>query len=72
MTEKKKCGKCTRSKPLNDFHKHKRSKDGLQSYCKNCQVECARAYYQSKLKNTSGMKIRAFEKFLDKLAGITC
>ena len=33
---KKICYKCKISKPLNDFHKHSTTKDGRQSYCKNC------------------------------------
>ena len=32
----KKCGDCRVEKPLTDFHKMKKAKDGLQSYCKEC------------------------------------
>lgn len=32
----KKCTKCGVEKPLSEFHKNKKSKDGLSSYCKSC------------------------------------
>lgn len=32
----KRCTKCGQDKPLTDFHKNKRSKDGLQYWCKPC------------------------------------
>lgn len=33
----KRCHKCKEMKPLNDFHKLKKSKDGCQSKCKDCK-----------------------------------
>jgi hypothetical protein len=32
----KKCSKCTIEKPTEQFSRHKNSKDGRQSYCKEC------------------------------------
>ena len=32
----KTCKSCNTDKPLTEFHKRKESKDGHQSYCKNC------------------------------------
>lgn len=43
--ETKKCAKCGRELPLDSFHKGTVSKDGRQSYCK----ECKRAVYQGKV-----------------------
>jgi Zn finger protein HypA/HybF involved in hydrogenase expression len=36
MEELKRCSKCKISKPLNEFHKRKNSKDGHDHYCKEC------------------------------------
>lgn len=33
----KKCVRCNESKPLSEFHNMARSKDGYQSYCKQCR-----------------------------------
>ena len=33
----KKCCKCKEKKPLTEFHKMKRAKDGLQFKCKSCR-----------------------------------
>ena len=35
----KMCPKCRLSKPLDDFHKNRSSRDGLQSVCKPCRIE---------------------------------
>ena len=35
----KRCSKCEEEKPLEEFHKHKRSKDGRRSSCKECQKQ---------------------------------
>lgn len=32
----KTCGRCEETKPVSDFYKHGRSKDGLRSECKPC------------------------------------
>lgn len=39
----KKCSSCT-YKPLSEFHKYARSKDGLQSCCKVCNIASTVAY----------------------------
>jgi ribosomal protein L44E len=33
------CAKCGAEKPISEFHKNSRSKDGLHSYCKECNKE---------------------------------
>lgn len=41
----KQCTKCKETKESTDFHKHPTMK--LQSWCKSCQLEFIKAYYQS-------------------------
>jgi len=41
----KRCSKCKENKPLSEFYSHQKTRDGLQSNCKACMNECARAYY---------------------------
>ena len=66
MNEKKTCKKCYCTKLLTEFNKGKKYKDGHRSYCKVCQRQYFKTYDQAKKKGSS------FEKFLDKIAGITC
>lgn len=40
--ETKVCSCCGRELPLSEFHKKTSSKDGHQSYCKECAVKLAR------------------------------
>jgi len=35
--EIKKCSKCGQEKPVSAFYKSAKAKDGLQSYCRECQ-----------------------------------
>lgn len=35
-TLEKQCSKCTQIKPLSDYYKHKKGKDGTYSWCKSC------------------------------------
>ena len=44
----KKCCHCGRILPVTEFRKHSRAKDGLQSACKECQVEMTTAAKQKK------------------------
>lgn len=57
--ETKKCSKCKRELPVTEFNKSIKSKDGLQSYCKSCQSEAARALSAYK-KVTVGGKLPPF------------
>ena len=53
---RKKCSKCGIEKDLCEFHKLKRTKDGLQYNCKECRKSETIEYYQNnteKLKNKS-------------------
>ena len=40
------CSKCGRELPLSEFYKKSTSKDGLQSYCKECSKKLAIEYAQ--------------------------
>lgn len=46
----KKCCHCGRILPVTEFRKRSRAKDGLQSACKECQVEMTTAAKQKKTK----------------------
>lgn len=34
----KRCRKCKKTKPLSQFYKNPRAKDGVHSYCKKCHA----------------------------------
>lgn len=40
----KACHSCLRERPLSDFAKNKKAKDGLQYHCRSCQSERFRAW----------------------------
>lgn len=44
----KQCRKCKQEKSFNEFSKAKRNKDGLHSYCKQCERIRGRSYYYLK------------------------
>lgn len=44
----KTCPKCSTEKPLEEFNKHSRNKDGRDYYCRECSSEMKRL---SKIKN---------------------
>lgn len=41
----KKCARCGQVKPLDQFHRQAKSKDGRQSWCKQCSKAAYGAYY---------------------------
>jgi hypothetical protein len=47
----KRCFKCATHKPLSDFAKAKRNKDGHQQHCKECQKLYQAAYRPKKLES---------------------
>ncbi|MBO6261356.1 MAG: hypothetical protein J6N95_01950 [Bacilli bacterium] len=57
--EMKECACCHRLLPTSSFTRNKRNKDGLHSYCKECNKEKARQYNLSKGKDY-------LEKYLNK------
>lgn len=46
------CSKCGRELPTSEFYTSKRSKDGLQNYCKECQ----QTYNKSRVSTTNKAK----------------
>ena len=61
MTAKAKtCSKCGISKPLNEFHNHKKMKDGKYSQCKECANEQKRKWHREhpEIKNKIDRKYR--------------
>ena len=47
MDEAKRCSHCGKLKPLEEFNKRSRSKDGLQHYCRECQRAANREWYDA-------------------------
>jgi hypothetical protein len=53
----KKCAKCKIEKPETEFGNNKSSKDGLHSYCKECENKCSRdKYYNNREKKLKQLK----------------
>ncbi|MBI1913666.1 MAG: hypothetical protein HYS12_02755 [Planctomycetes bacterium] len=44
---RKECNRCRKLLPRSDFNQHKRTPDGLQGYCRTCQTEYERVYYDA-------------------------
>lgn len=42
--ETKTCSKCNESKPVSEFGRNRRKKDGLQVWCRACSTEFSKAY----------------------------
>jgi len=62
--DKKRCVRCGEDKLLTEFHRNSRSKDGLHSYCKKCNMEKATAHSKTD-KGKASLK-RALAKAVDK------
>lgn len=42
MAETKICKKCGRELPVTEFYPHKHTKDGLDTYCKECKAQATK------------------------------
>lgn len=62
----KKCSKCEKVLPLDDFFKDKSRKDGKQRYCKNCHCE-----RQAKNKEARNLSYYSQRRYTLKRAGCT-
>lgn len=47
MKKTKICTKCKKTKPISEFHKQKKAKDGYSYWCKECMKEYNKKYNQS-------------------------
>lgn len=47
MTETKRCTKCGRELPLSEFSRMKRGKNGLRTWCNECNRATARAWHKA-------------------------
>jgi len=52
MTKIKRCSRCKEDLPLEDFSKHKSTKDGLDCYCKKCKAKIYRVHYEKNKERT--------------------
>jgi len=57
----KKCSKCKEEKEFVDFHKHKKTKDGYTSRCKECSLNDKKEYYE-KNKDKVKKKVKEYRE----------
>lgn len=81
MTECKECTKCGESKPLDQFFKRAKSKDGANSSCKECEKKDIYEWRQinkekqaeierrCRLKRVYGITLEQYDELLDKQEG---
>ncbi len=62
----KRCPKCKQFKPISEFHKDKRGKDGLQGYCKTCGKIAHRKYQKTEKGKLAYRKANSKYKKTDK------
>lgn len=61
----KECSECGNIKPLTEFHKDSRRKDGVRSRCKVCRISENNSYYRDrtkKYKNFNQKKLKRMKK----------
>ncbi len=62
------CGCCLSIKTLENFSKHKRSKDGYQKYCKSCVSAYKKDYYARNKQSILELRKKYYEENKDKVA----
>ena len=62
------CNKCGDHKPLNDFARNAKAKDGLHPWCKPCKASAARAWYAN---TKPARRVQHRSKHLESAYGIT-
>lgn len=70
MEQYKTCYECKQTKPADQFNKRRNSKDGLDTYCRECGNRRKREYNARNKDKVSAMNRRSYEKnpqqYLDK------
>ena len=76
----KTCSQCGQTKPLDSFYKHKRSRDGRQSACKECKREYNRNWQRAnwdrdrqraaQIKHRFGMTADEYDAILREQGGV--
>ena len=61
MTQTKTCTSCTTSKPITEFNKHKRMKDGLSSICKVCKRAVDKLYREQNRELVAAGKAKCYQ-----------
>lgn len=73
-TPLKHCYRCGGDKPLDQFHKERRRKDGLQTMCVDCARKRNREYYgaarQRIIQAKYGITLEEYEAFMEKPCAI--
>lgn len=59
---KKRCGTCDKSKPVEEFNKHPKTRDGYASSCRECSKAYDRAYFANP-NNAEKIRKRAKEHY---------
>ena len=64
------CPKCKQSKPPEQFHKHRRAVDGLDTYCKQCKKGLRKKWPNGNGQNTLHKLVARRDKLKLKLVAI--
>ena len=60
MFDGKVCARCKEEKPRDDFHKNKRFRDGLRTWCKDCERTYQRAYVKENKESVNKNRLRYY------------
>ena len=66
----KRCSSCKVVKPLSEFHKNRTSRDGVQSYCRECNIAEAKRYHAENLEHCRARIARRARVRRDELQGL--
>jgi hypothetical protein len=69
----KECCRCGKKKTIHQFNKNRRRKDGLQSFCRDCERKRLRGYYKEnkdKLRDYSRERKKKLREWLSELKAV--